>query len=69
MASRTAPRTSIISFNLNQIEPEFAVEKLAKQNIILAVREIQEKKIIRASPHFFNSEKQVMQVIDALRKL
>ena len=62
-------RTSIISFNLNQIEAEFAVEQLAKQDIILAVREIQDKKIIRASPHFFNSEKQMMQVIDALRKL
>ncbi len=42
---------------------------LEKQGIILAVREIMEKKIVRASPHFFNTESEMLQVIDAIKKL
>ena len=45
------------------------VDKLEKQNIVLAVREIMEQKIVRASPHFFNSETEILQVIDAIKKL
>ncbi len=45
------------------------VDKLEKQNIILAVREIKEKKIIRASPHFFNTDSEILQVIDVIKKL
>jgi len=62
-------RTSIVSFTFENHEPQSVVEKLEKQGIILAVREIYEKKIIRASPHFFNTETQILQVIDALKKL
>jgi len=62
-------RTSIVSFSIDGMEPKFVVEKLEKKNIILAVREIYNKKIIRASPHFFNTESQIIQVIDEIRKL
>ena len=62
-------RTSIVSFIVENHDPQSVVEKLEKQGIILAVREIYEKKIIRASPHFFNTESQILQVIDALKKL
>jgi len=62
-------RTSIISFTIDGYEPHIVVEKLEKQNIILAVREIYDKKIIRASPHFFNTESEILQVIDAIKKL
>ena len=62
-------RTSIISFNIKNFDPEKVVEKLEKQNIILAVREIMEKKIIRVSPHFFNNESDMLKVIDEIRKL
>ena len=48
---------------------EIARDKLEKQNIVLAVREISEKKIVRASPHFFNTESEMLQVIDAIKKL
>ncbi|MDH3677155.1 MAG: aminotransferase class V-fold PLP-dependent enzyme [Nitrosopumilus sp.] len=65
----TQERTSIISFTINGFEPQIVVEKLEKQNIILAVREIYDKKIIRASPHFFNTESEIIQVIDAIKKL
>jgi len=62
-------RTSIVSFTINGFLPETVVEKLEKLGIILAVREIYEKKIIRASPHFFNTENQILKVIDEIKKL
>jgi len=62
-------RTSIVSFNINGFDSQEIVDKLEKQDIILAVREIMEKKIVRASPHFFNTESEMLQVIDAIKKL
>jgi cysteine desulfurase/selenocysteine lyase len=62
-------RTSIVSFNIKGLNSQEIVDKLEKQNIILAVREIMQKKIVRASPHFFNTESQILQVIDAIKKL
>ncbi|MFB5610113.1 MAG: aminotransferase class V-fold PLP-dependent enzyme [Nitrosarchaeum sp.] len=62
-------RTSIVSFNISGLDAEKIVEKLEKQNIILALREIIDKKIVRASPHFFNTESEILQVIDAIKKL
>jgi len=62
-------RTSIVSFNIKGSDSQEIVDKLENQNIILAVREIMEMKIIRASPHFFNTESQILQVIDAIKKL
>ena len=62
-------RTSIVSFNIKGINSQELVNKLEKQNIILAVREILDTKIVRASPHFFNTESEILQVIDAIKKL
>ena len=62
-------RTSIVSFNITGFDSQEIVDKLEKQNIVLAVREIMKKKIVRASPHFFNNESQILQVIDAIKKL
>ena len=62
-------RTSIVSFNIKGFDSQEVVDKLEKQNIILAVREIMDKKIVRASPHFFNTESQMLEVIDTIKKL
>ncbi|MCH7560515.1 MAG: aminotransferase class V-fold PLP-dependent enzyme [Thaumarchaeota archaeon] len=62
-------RTSIVSFNIDGLDSQQIVDKLEKQNIILAVREIMKKKIVRASPHFFNTESEMLQVITAIKKL
>ena len=62
-------RTSIVSFTINGLDSEVVVKKLEKLGIVLAVREIYEKKIIRASPHFFNTENEILKVIDELKKL
>jgi cysteine desulfurase/selenocysteine lyase len=62
-------RTSIVSFSLQDQDPKNIVEKLEKQNIILAVREIFSKKVIRASMHFFNTESEILKVVEAIKKL
>lgn len=62
-------RTSIVSFSLQGQDPKIVVEKLEKQNIILAVREIFSKKVIRASMHFFNTESEILKVVEAIKKL
>ena len=62
-------RTSIISFNIEGHEPKYIVEKLEKQKIIVAVREILDTKVVRVSPHFFNSESDILQVINAIKNL
>lgn len=62
-------RTSIVSFTIDGQEPQHVVEELEKKKMILAVREILDKKIVRASPHFFNSEAEIQKVIDEIRKL
>ncbi|HSA76689.1 MAG TPA: aminotransferase class V-fold PLP-dependent enzyme [Nitrosarchaeum sp.] len=62
-------RTSIVSFNIDGKNPQTIVEKLEKQNIVLAVREILDQKIVRASPHFFNTESEILEVINAIKNL
>jgi len=62
-------RTSIVSFNIEGLDSQKIVDKLEKQNIVLAVREIMEKKIVRVSPHFFNTVSEMLQVIDVIKKL
>ncbi len=62
-------RTSIVSFTIDGQDPQQVVEKLERKKIILAVREILDKKIVRASPHFFNSEGEIQKVVDEIRKL
>lgn len=60
-------RTSIVSFSIKGKDPELVVKRLEKEGMILAVRQIFSQKIIRASPHFFNTESEILQVIKALR--
>ena len=62
-------RTSIVSFTIDGCESDIVVKKLEKLGIVLAIREIFEKKIIRVSPHFFNTETEILRVIDELKRL
>ena len=62
-------RTSIVSFNIKGFDSQKIVDRFEKQNIVLAVREIMEQKIIRVSPHFFNTESDLLKVTDELKKL
>ena len=62
-------RTSIISFEINGLESEKVVDQLTKHGIIIAEREIFEKKILRISPHLFNTEYEIMKTVEQLKKL
>ena len=64
-----AKRNSIVSFSIDGFEPQTVVEKLEKQKIVLAVREIYDQKIIRAAPHFFNTESEILKVAEAIKRL
>jgi len=62
-------RTSIVSFTIDGKNPQEIVERLEHQKIILALREISDKKIVRASPHFFNTESEILKIVEAIKKL
>ena len=62
-------RTSIVSFSLQNQDPNIVVERLEKANMVLAVREIFSKKVIRASMHFFNTESEILKVVGAIKKM
>ena len=61
-------RTSIVSFSIQDQDSKTLVARLEKNNIILAVRDIFSKKIVRASPHFFNTESEIHAIIDTIKK-
>lgn len=62
-------RTSIVAFSIGKKSPQEIVEHLEKRSIILAVREISDTKIVRAAPHFFNTETDILRTVDTIKKL
>lgn len=62
-------RTSIVSFSVGKKSSQEIVERLEKRSIVLAVREISDTKIVRAAPHFFNTETDILRTVDAIKKL
>jgi len=62
-------RTSIVSFDIGNNEPEKVVSELAKKGIIIAKREILDKPILRISPHIYNTENEILKVVEELKKL
>ena len=62
-------RTSIVSFEMKDLKPEYVVKRLEEKEIIIAKREILEKQVLRISPHLFNSELQIMKTVEELKKL
>jgi len=64
-----AERTSIVSFEIEKNNPEKIVSVLAEKGIIIAKREIYEKPILRISPHVFNTENEILELVEELKKL
>lgn len=62
-------RTSITSFTVSGHTSKSVVERMEMRGIILAEREIMERKVVRASPHLFNTESEIQQVIEAIKAL
>ncbi|MDE1863184.1 MAG: aminotransferase class V-fold PLP-dependent enzyme [Thaumarchaeota archaeon] len=60
-------RTSIVSFTIKDRDPETVVKRLEKEKIILAVRDALSQKVIRASPHFYNTESEILRTVGALK--
>ena len=64
-----ADRTSIVSFEIGDKNPEKIVSDMAQKGIIIAKREIYEKQILRISPHIYNTKDEIFQVVEELKKL
>lgn len=62
-------RTSIVSFNVNKVEAADVVKRLEENGIIFAKRDISKKRIVRASPHFFNQDGDIQKTIELIKKL
>lgn len=69
-ASEESMRSSMVSFsfkNNNNNRVKGLVERLQEKGIILAEREIGLKKIVRASPHFYNTENEIIKTINEIK--
>jgi len=63
-------RTSIVSFSCTEVDSKTITDKLEENEIIFAERNIGSgRKGVRASPHFFNSEAEVMRAVDQLKNI
>lgn len=65
-------RSSLICFSFKKDSNKKAadlVERLQKKDIILAEREIGQKKIVRASIHFYNSEEEILKVTAEIKSI
>jgi cysteine desulfurase / selenocysteine lyase len=65
-------RTSIVSFDSRSFNADTIVTKLENFGIIVAEREIHppdRKKVVRASPHFYNSQVEVENLIGSLNTI
>lgn len=62
-------RTSVVSFNVGKIEAKTVVKKLEENGIIFAKRDILGKKVVRASPHFFNQANEIQKAVGVIKNL
>jgi len=62
-------RTSVLSFNIGKVEAGNVVKKLEENGIIFAKRDISRKKVVRASPHFFNQTHEIQKAVDVIKTL
>lgn len=65
-------RSSMICFSFkknNNNRVKILVEKLQERGIILAEREIGLKKIVRASPHFYNTEEEIIKTTNEIKSI
>lgn len=62
-------RTSVLSFKVGKVEAGNVVKKLEENGIIFAKRDISRKKVVRASPHFFNQAHEIQKAVDLIKTL
>ena len=64
-----AERTSIVSFEIENHDPEKIVSELSQKGIIIAKREIYDKPVLRISPHVYNTKDEILELVEELKKL
>ena len=57
----------VVPFTVKGRESQDVAQRLEKQGIVMAVREIGSLKVIRASPHFYNTESEIKAAADAIK--
>jgi cysteine desulfurase/selenocysteine lyase len=62
-------RTSIVSFEVSNADSSKVVKELERHGVVVAERSILDKKVIRVSPHFFNSEDEISKFITMLKAI
>ena len=62
-------RTSIVSFEIENHDPEKIVSELSQKGIIIAKREIYDKPVLRISPHVYNTKDEILELVEELKKL
>ena len=62
-------RTSIVSFNVRKVQASDVVHTLEENGIIFAKRDLSKKTIVRASPHFFNQEREIQRALEVIKSL
>ncbi len=62
-------RTSIVPFTLDAHDPKDIVRRLESRGMVLAVREILDTRVVRASPHYFNTKEEIDALAAALATL
>ena len=71
-ATSEESRSSLVSFSFrkpNNTRIQKLNARLQKEGIILAEREIGTRKILRASPHFYNSEDEIVRTANTIKSL
>ncbi len=58
-----------MSFAVKDRSAKEIVERMERRGIVLALREISDVKIVRASPHLFNTESDIQKTLDEIRQL
>jgi cysteine desulfurase / selenocysteine lyase len=63
-------RTSIVTFSSAEVDSKTITDKLEENEVIFAERNVgRGRKVVRSSPHFFNSEAEVMRAVDLLKNI
>ncbi len=65
---RDKSRTSIVSFTCNN-DSSKVVKELEEHGIVAAERSVLDKKVVRVSPHFFNSEDDILRFVTTLKAI
>lgn len=62
-------RIGLVAFNVAGREPSQVAGSLEKRGIVMAVREMGDEKMVRASPHFYNTQEEMVLAADAVGSL